>query len=201
METELVRWASKEAETLLAPLGNRWKHVQGVVRQAYAIGHIFTNEDRTYLIASAYLHDIGYAPALQNTGFHPIDGAAYLKSHHQHRLASLVAYHSEAQFEARLRGFTKELQQFPREYSLVADALTFCDMTTNSIGERVSFQERLRDIFNRYDETHIVSQSINQAVPTLGIAVANIQQKLKAYKDTPDEGTQTGHREESTIKP
>jgi hypothetical protein len=179
---DLIQWASKEAETLLSPLGNRWKHVQGVVQQAYSISNLFNEEEGAYLIASTYLHDIGYAPSLQRTIFHPINGAYYLKSHNQDRLASLVAYHSEAQFEAKLRGLLEELKQFPREYSLTADALTFCDMTTNSTGNRVTFQERIDDIFSRYDEANIVFQAINQATPSLGIAVANIQQKLSEQK-------------------
>jgi hypothetical protein len=30
--------------------------------------------DRPVLIAAAWLHDIGYAPGLPETGFHPLDG-------------------------------------------------------------------------------------------------------------------------------
>src|SRR5690348_16973986 len=125
---ELPIWAQQQAEKLVAPLGNRWLHVQSVVAKAREIGDIFNDEDRCYLIAAAYLHDIAYAPALQRTGFHPIDGALYLRTQGQERLTSLVAYHSEASFEAKLRGLTEELHQFTREYSPVADALTYCDI-------------------------------------------------------------------------
>ena len=31
------------------------------------------------LVAAAWLHDIGYAPELVETGFHPLDGARYLR--------------------------------------------------------------------------------------------------------------------------
>ena len=31
------------------------------------------------LIAAAWLHDIGYGSLLRDTGFHPIDGAQYLR--------------------------------------------------------------------------------------------------------------------------
>ncbi len=31
------------------------------------------------LVAAAYLHDIGYAPELAITGFHPLDGARHLR--------------------------------------------------------------------------------------------------------------------------
>ena len=72
----------------------------------------------------------GKKDILSRTDFHPLDGANYLLSHNQQRLASLVAYHSEAQFEAQLRGLTAELDQIPHEYSAIADSLTYCDMTT-----------------------------------------------------------------------
>jgi HD superfamily phosphodiesterase len=92
----LISWATECAASFLAPLGNRWLHVQGVVERARWVGAIFNEEDSTYLIAAAFLHDIGYAPSLQTIGFHPIDGAFYLRSCQEERLASLVAYHSEA---------------------------------------------------------------------------------------------------------
>src|SRR5438034_11350805 len=104
----LIDWAYKQSSSLLSPLGKRWPHVQGVVERSRHIGKIFDEDDQAYLIASAYLHDIGYAPSLQQTGFHPIDGARYLQSHNQDRLASLTAYHSGAQFEAALRGISTQ---------------------------------------------------------------------------------------------
>ena len=98
--TSFIEWASKQAASLLSPLGDRWLHTKGVVARAQQIGGAFDEADRFLLIAAAYLHDIGYAPPLQKTGFHPLDGAYYLLSLGQNRLASLVAYHSEAQYEA-----------------------------------------------------------------------------------------------------
>lgn len=174
----LIQWSMQQSSSLLAPLGNRWLHVQGVVRRAKQVEELFKEEDRTYLIASAYLHDIGYAPSLQQTGFHPIDGARYLQLHNQSRLAGLTAYHSGAQFEASLRGLSAQLELFPCEVSLVADALTYCDLTTSSTGEHISFQERLDDIFRRYDEKHIVSRAIHQAIPCLSGIVERVQNEL-----------------------
>jgi exopolyphosphatase/pppGpp-phosphohydrolase len=177
----LIPWAAERATSLLAPLGNRWLHVQGVVERASWVGTIFDEADRAFLIAAAYLHDIGYAPSLQQTGFHSLDGASYLRSCQQERLASLVAYHSEAQYEAQLRGLASQLAGFPREYSAVADALTYCDMTTNPVGHAVSFQERRADIFHRYEETHLVAQAIRQALPALTLAVERTQQWLRDH--------------------
>ncbi len=74
-DPRLIQWAAECAAFLLSPLGNRWLHVQGVVERARQVGEAFNEDDRCCLIAAAYLHDIGYAPALKQTGFHPIDGA------------------------------------------------------------------------------------------------------------------------------
>lgn len=171
----IEQWAKEQAASILSPLGNRWLHTQGVVKRAQHISTIFNKEDRAILLAAAYLHDIGYAPSLQKTGFHPLDGAYYLLSHNQQRLAVLVANHSEAQYEAQLRGLTTELALFPREHSAIADALTYCDMTTGPTGEQISFEERLAGIFQRYDERHIINQAIHQAIPSLTLAVTKTQ--------------------------
>ena len=178
VEVSLAEWAATCAESLLAPLGNRWLHVQGVVERARGIGEIFGTEDRDCLIASAYLHDIGYAPSLKKIGFHPLDGAYYLRSLGHERLAALVAYHSGAYFEAQLRGCEKALNEFPRERSAVADALTYCDMTTNSVGMPVSLKERLADIFARYGDTDIVSQALHKALPYIALSVGRTQFRL-----------------------
>ena len=168
---DVVEWASVYAETLLAPLGARWLHVQGVVKRATCVSQAFDEKDRPYLIAAAYLHDIGYAPSLKRTGFHPLDGAYNMRTYGYERLASLIAYHSEAQFEAHLRGYTQQLDTFAREKSALADALTYCDMTTSPTGCHITFEERLADIFSRYGDGDIVAQAINQAVPSLTLDI------------------------------
>lgn len=68
----LVHWSADRAASLLSPLGNCWLHVQGVVERARQIGEAFNANDHCCLIAAAYLHDIGYTPALRQIGFHPI---------------------------------------------------------------------------------------------------------------------------------
>ena len=170
-ELSIIIWAEQQAASLLTPLGNRWLHTKGVVERARHVSRAFDEEDRATLIAAAYLHDIGYAPSLNTTDFHPIDGASYLLQQGQIRLASLVAYHSEAQYEAALRGLSNDLNRFSREQSIIADVLTYCDMTTSSTGICISFEERIADIFQRYDETGVVSQAIHQAIPSLTQAI------------------------------
>jgi hypothetical protein len=60
----LTGWAADDAEELLAPLGDRWAHVQGVVRQAERVAAILPAEEGEALVAAACLRDLGYAPAL-----------------------------------------------------------------------------------------------------------------------------------------
>jgi hypothetical protein len=181
LNLSLIDHAAEEAETFLAPLGNRWLHVQGVAEVARQISPAFDEDDRCYLIAAAYLHDIGYAPSLKKTGFHPVDGAYYLRSLGSHRLASLVAYHSESPFEAHLRNLEGALNAFHREQSVIADALTYCDQITGPTGKRVSFNERVTEVFLRYGETHLVSQALRQALPSLSLAIARTEQRLHMH--------------------
>src|SRR5688500_6481356 len=101
----LEEGAASETAHLLSPLGARWKHVQAVGERASSVAAICDREDRDYLVAAAYLHDVGYAPDLHWTGLHQLDGARYLRSRRAERLARLVAHHSEARFEIQLRGF------------------------------------------------------------------------------------------------
>jgi hypothetical protein len=179
-DSSIVTWAAEHAEKLLVPVENRWPHTMGVVRTAEYVGKALNDEDRSLLIAAAYLHDVGYAPQIQRTGFHPLDGAYYLLSLNQKRLASLVAYHSEAQFEAKLRDLLPELNNIPREYSAIADALTYCDIHTSPSGASIPFDERIADILQRYPEDHIVNQAIRQAIPFYTQAIANTQNLLKS---------------------
>jgi hypothetical protein len=44
-------WAASYAEELLSPLGNRWRHVQGVTRQAQRVVAILPAGDREVLLA------------------------------------------------------------------------------------------------------------------------------------------------------
>lgn len=175
-----VEWSKQRAGYLLPALGKRWLHVQGVVRQAQGVRHLFSEEDQRYLLAAAYLHDIGYAPEVQRIGFHPLDGANYILSQlGDARLAALVAHHSESRFEAALRGYAGELGKFPRERSALADALIYCDMTTDGSGNHVSLKERITDILSRYPETDVVIQALHRARPYWALAVARTNRRLK----------------------
>jgi predicted hydrolase (HD superfamily) len=171
-------WAEDLARNLLEDkLPRRWSHVQGVATRARSLNSTF-GADTELLEAAAWLHDIGYHPNLAMTGLHGLDGARYLRDarHADPMLCQLVAYHSCAVIEAEERGLAAVLQ---REFDLpsqpLADALTFCDMTTSPDGDPMDVGQRLADIGHRYGSGHVVSRSIRRATPMILRAVDQIQ--------------------------
>jgi hypothetical protein len=172
-------WARPYAEELLAPLGDRWAHVRGVARQADRVSVVLPLSERDVLASAAWLHDLGYAPSLVETGLHPLDGARHLRALGHERLAGPVAYHSGSRREAELRGLMAELAAFQDEASDTAMRLTYCDMTTSATGAIVTFPERLADVERRYGADHVVSQSLRQARPEIERCIQMVEASLR----------------------
>ena len=124
-------------------LPRRWAHVQGVAARARSLAPVL-GADADLLQAAAWLHDIGYAPALSLTGLHALDGADVLV----------------LEFE-------------PAPY-LLSSVLTCCDMTTSPDGELVPAEQRLAEIHHRYGPGHLVSRSIQRATPMILRAVEQV---------------------------
>jgi len=119
------------AERYLAELPRRWRHVQSVGYRAEHVAEALRLADGA-LVAAAWLHDIGYGPAVTDTGFHPLDGARLLRRiGADDRVARLVAHHSCAVYEARVRGLEQDLlAEFEPEESITYDAVVFCDRSS-----------------------------------------------------------------------
>ncbi|MEU9023479.1 HD domain-containing protein [Actinomadura sp. NPDC048394] len=174
-------WASELAgKHLETTLPRRWAHTQGVARQARTLAPIL-GDKADLLEAAAWLHDIGYAPDLVGTGFHPLDGARYLRDTHyaDDHLCRLVAHHSCALIEARERQLATVLsQEFGDTPPKLSDHLIYCDMTTSPNGNLVHVESRLLEIRRRYGSGHVVSTAISRATPLLTGAVERVQQRL-----------------------
>jgi putative nucleotidyltransferase with HDIG domain len=98
---------------------DRLAHSQAAARRAESLTLAVDPEDAPLLIAAAWLHDIGYAPGLRDTGFHPIDGARHLQSiGWPHAICNLVAHHSERDSSPRSSIWTGSLTviRSPRTY-------------------------------------------------------------------------------------
>jgi hypothetical protein len=139
------------AAALLTGLPDRWRHTVGVAGRATEYAVTVPEHDRDLLVSAAWLHDIGYAAAAVDTGFHPVDGARLLEREGwPYRLACLVAHHSGAAFVARARGIADLLVEYVHERSPVSDALTYADQTTGAHGERLAITERMADMLRRH---------------------------------------------------
>jgi hypothetical protein len=180
--SDLLTWASELANEKLAEvLPQRWAHVRGVSRRARTVAPLFSVDDCELLVGAALLHDIGYAPALVDTGFHPLDGARYLRDvGGPDRLVNLVAHHSCAILEAELRGLSNELAEFEDERTALRDALWWADMTTTPDGGETTVVERVAEIQTRYGLDDLVSCFIRRAWDDLNAAVERTQHRLEA---------------------
>lgn len=159
MVGDIVQRARDKAELHVAQLGRRWLHVQAVGRLAERIASAY-GEDGETLVAAALLHDIGYAPELARTGFHPLDGARELRRVGLDQIARLVAHHSGARLEADIRGIRGYEDEFPYGATALDDALTFCDLSTSPAGEHVSVEDRIDEIVERYGAGASTAQAI-----------------------------------------
>lgn len=165
MQSSLVDHARHLAVARLRDaLPRRWRHVQAVAAKSERLAAtLHESQDREVLAAAAVLHDIGYAPSIATTAFHPLDGARWLRSiDFDDRVAALVAHHTNALAEAELRGLDKELSsEFIREVGPVADLLWYCDLTTGPDGQDFTVEERIAEIRERYAPGSVVHEFIS----------------------------------------
>jgi hypothetical protein len=184
MSQELWAWAHAVAEEeLVLSLPERYAHSQGVARRASELASM-VGSDAGLLASAAVLHDVGYAPRLAVTGFHPLDGARFLRDVHRadDRLVRLVGNHSFALLEAEERGLREVLEtEFPPlEDQFLMDALVWCDMTTTPGGQLTTAGERVAEIIRRYGAASVVGRFIVQASSEIFAAVARVESALAA---------------------
>jgi hypothetical protein len=170
------------------PVPRRWAHSQGVAARACTLAPIL-GQDADLLEAAAWLHDVGYSPDLVDTGFHPLDGARYLRDAERvdATMCRLVAHHSCAIIEAKERGLSGVLlQEFPPPPRDLADALTYSDITTSPDGNLLTVHDRLAEIGARYGPGHIVTRSVARSRPNLLRATARVQSRMPNGLAEPD---------------
>lgn len=138
-------------------------------------------EDGSTLIAAAYLHDVGYADAMAETGFHPLDGGRFVRTRGHEHIARLVAHHSGARTEAQLRGIDRYCDEFAFDDGPLDHALTFCDLTTGPDGSSVTLAWRVDEITSRYGPDSVVAQAITAGVPEFERACRETGERVAAF--------------------
>jgi putative nucleotidyltransferase with HDIG domain len=164
----------------------RWQHVQAVARRASLLSRAAGLDDQ--LIASAaWLHDIGYATPLTRTGFHPLDGARYLRDHGWgQQICALVAHHSDARRLAGRLGFGADLSvEFPWQENAAHDVLWAADTLIGPFGTPVTLEERVREIVIRYGESHVVAIQMQASRPMLEAAITRTARACAAGRPLP----------------
>lgn len=162
------------AEGFLADvLPRRWSHTVGVASVAADLAGILVPEKADTIVAAAWLHDIGYAPCLVRTGFHPLDGAAYLAAHIvagaaiSVEVVNLVAHHTGAAFEARERGLHDAMVDYPTPSVDLLAILSCADLCTGPDGARVDPGARIAEVLARYPAGDPVHRAVSASGPGL----------------------------------
>ena len=157
---------------------DRWLHVQAVAARADELRPAVPAAEGSLLVVAAWLHDIGYSPALHQTGFHPLDGARFLARAGHRREAALVAHHSGARFVAEVRGLAGELAGFPFAEDPLTDALTYADQTVGPRGERLSVAGRLAEAVRRHGPDAPASLAAPRREPYIHAAAERTEARL-----------------------
>ena len=147
----LVARARDLATCIMREDPDRVRHLGAVAQRAEALSVTVPATLVDTLVASGWLHYIGYAPALRQTGFHPLDGARYLRAEGwPEPVCALVAHHSGSRFVARIRGLDGPLREFEFVEDGSSDVLTVADNTACQDGSLVTISERLREKLQRH---------------------------------------------------
>ena len=169
------------AQHVIGDLGNRWLHTAAVAARAAQLAPVVPAEDRDLLVASAWLHDIGYGEIARATGFHPLDGARLLERHRwPARIARLVANHSGACFVASVHGLSAEMADYPDEASATSDALTYADQTVGARGEAMGIEDRITDMLRRHGAGSPNAAVAHLRTPHIRAIADRVQSRLGA---------------------
>lgn len=179
----LVTEARAAAGRFLGDSTARWHHSAAVAGRACDVVAAVRGVDRPALVAAAWLHDIGYAEQLRGTGFHPLDGARYLRDQGWPPLVTgLVAHHSGARFVAAVQGLSADLHPFddPRHTGgPLADALTCADQTIGPEGRPMDVEDRLADMLRRHGPDSANARCHAQRAPMIRAAVRRTESRLR----------------------
>ncbi len=160
----LVRDAQALAHTLLASDPRRLEHVRGAgLIAGMAAGALGAEQPETF-VAAAWLHDIGYAPDLCRTGFHPLDGALFLaREGWPESVVLMVAHHSHAAVLAPYYGVQQHMSLLERHPGDGDDIITFSDLRAGANGMGADPRERIDDMRQRHADRTFVPDDVREA--------------------------------------
>lgn len=166
---------------------DRRAHSEAVAQAVATRARYVPAGDRAELITAARLHDIGYA--VPRLGFHPVDGAQYLRElGYSPLVCHLVATHTAAHLEAAERGLPAEmfdLFQLDQDTRPHRAMVLWADLTTSPTGHPCTVQDRLAEISHRYLPAHPVARYITRWGSALTAAATHPEQAHPHVLDRP----------------
>lgn len=138
------------------------------------------------VVQAAWVHDLGYASGLRDTGMHAIDGArALLRFGAPLEVVALVAHHTGAVYEAEERGLTDDLEDLPLPDAADLDALTLLDLAVGPVGDFTSPEDRIDEILSRYGSEDPVYRAVTRSSPSLLESAARARARLGLSDEWP----------------
>lgn len=187
------------AHELLPGDPRRLHHVAGAARVATFVAHRLKLKSADAVIAAAWLHDIGYSTDLVESGFHPLDGARYLRANGwPDGTVSLVAHHSHSRITAPFYGVADELSAIPEPPRLDGDILAFADVASGADGNGATIDRRLADQRGRHrSDTRIPDEARERRYRALSASAQAVMQALLDRHDrqSPHEAIGSGRRQ------
>ena len=182
-------WSESTAQDLarewISGSGRRWAHLSAVGRLAEETRAWGTGLPSS-VVAAAWVHDIGYASGLRDTGMHAIDGArALMRFGAPVDVVSLVAHHTGAIYEAEERALAEELCGLPVPDAADLDALTLLDLVVGPAGDLTSPEERLDEILSRYRVEDPVHRAVTRSSSGLLESAARARTRLRLSDEWP----------------
>ena len=169
--------AERLAAALLSEDPQRLRHVHTVATVALVVSEVLPPERVETLLSAAVLHDVGYAPLVRTTGFHPLDGAQWLLVRGcPTDVAAAVAHHSEALLQAGAAPFADRYAALPVPDAAAADVLTYADQTTSPDGRRTGVVPRAVERWRRTAGDPATLERVTRLVH----AVARVDARLAA---------------------
>lgn len=149
---------------------DRLAHIRRVLQTAREIEARHPFDGR--LVAAALYHDLGYAPDLAVTGYHPIDGAMLARADGldaeivdavlHHSGAWLLAQRTRPELAAEHYGPACRMMDTP-----LSRALTFCDNRSGPRGERFTLAQRVAEIRVRHARNTALMAALDVTLPAL----------------------------------
>jgi hypothetical protein len=184
MREATVLAAQDLVHRVLADRPERIRHSAAVAARATSMTDAVADDEKALLVAAAWVHDIGYAPALKDTGFHPLDGARFLRLNGwEPALCDLVAHHSGSRFVASVTGMDEELSEFTFVENPLSDALTIADQTIGPEGPPLSLDERMHDMLERHGPDSPNSRAHPERESYFRAALQRVTQRLAVDLD------------------